>query len=146
MKKSVGVFLVIALAGCGTTQSDHSQRNYKPLPASAPASERIAQIKQKCESENHFEGDKQEVNMWLCEYTNAVLSQFYDVNSYAGKYCNVRIKQPEGQMPVSIKSEGGDPELCSAVIDVIKETIKAGIFPKMPKVLGGEVASRFEPN
>jgi len=145
MKKLIGVLFVMALSGCNTTQSHRSQMNSEPLPATAPASERVAQIKQRCESQNHFEGDKREVNLWLCESVSAIQSQFYDVDAYKGRYCDIMIKQPEGQMPVDIKAQGGNPGLCTAAINVIKETIKAGIFPTRPKVLGDEIKFRFQP-
>jgi len=69
---------------------------------------------------------------YLHSATSAIQSRFYDVDTYKGRECNLRLHQLDGQMPDSVISEGGDPQLCEAAVSATKQAIGMGLYPFKP--------------
>ncbi|MGS6548407.1 cell envelope integrity protein TolA, partial [Enterobacter rongchengensis] len=67
-----------------------------------------------------------EINGYAAQIKSAIESRFYDASSYAGKTCTLRIKLAPDGMLLDIKSEGGDPALCTAALAAARQA-------KMPK-------------
>ena len=57
-----------------------------------------------------------EINGYAAQIKSAIESRFYDASSYTGKTCTLRIKLAPDGMLLDIKSEGGDPALCTAAL------------------------------
>lgn len=58
----------------------------------------------------------------------AIQRNFYDVSSYAGKQCDLRIKLAPNGMLLDVQAVDGDPALCRAAIKAVANTT----FPKPP--------------
>ncbi|HHH4155831.1 TPA: cell envelope integrity protein TolA, partial [Enterobacter cloacae subsp. cloacae] len=67
-----------------------------------------------------------EINGYAAQIKSAIESRFYDASSYTGKTCTLRIKLAPDGMLLDIKSEGGDPALCTAAQAAARQA-------KMPK-------------
>ena len=67
-----------------------------------------------------------EINGYAAQIKSAIESRFYDASSYTGKTCTLRIKLAPDGMLLDIKSEGGDPALCTAALAAARQA-------KMPK-------------
>lgn len=108
MKKLIGVLFVMALAGC------QAHRVGGP-PVAAYASTHPATSQ-----------------AYVYSAISAIQSRFYDVDTYKGRECNLRLHQLNGKMPDAVNSEGGDPQLCEAAIAATKQAIDMGLYPYKP--------------
>ncbi|ERM13492.1 hypothetical protein L585_13510 [Pantoea ananatis BRT175] len=108
MKKLFGVLFVMALAGCQahSVSGPHAATHASTHPASDADYYRSAAM--------------------------AVQSEFYDADSFKGRTCNLQLHQVSGQMPDSINTVGGDPALCVAAIEAVKQAIDHGRYPVKP--------------
>ncbi|MEN4602742.1 cell envelope integrity protein TolA [Pantoea agglomerans] len=68
-----------------------------------------------------------DVSTYVNQVVTAFQRSFYDADLYKGKRCNLRVSLNINGELQSVKSEGGDPALCTASITAIK----AAKFPKM---------------
>ncbi|MCW0343421.1 hypothetical protein NB703_001514 [Pantoea ananatis] len=86
---------------------------------------------------------------YLHSATSAIQSRFYDVDTYKGRECNLRLHQLNGQMPDSVKSEGGDEQLCEAAVAATKQAINMGLYPYKPtdkkQIMPDDISFKFRP-
>ncbi|PLR36542.1 hypothetical protein CYR40_06095 [Chimaeribacter arupi] len=140
MKKAyrvIAALTALTLLGC----QNHTKRAF-PLPSEFPTA---SEIKSDCESQNSTASEQREVMVWYCQVHNAIQYRFFDAKTYHGKVCDLAITQPQGKPPVSIKAQGGDPELCAVAIETIKQAIKSDTFPMRPAGLKDVILVHFAP-
>lgn len=81
--------------------------------------------------------------------TRAIQSRFYDVDTYKGRECHLRLHQLDGKMPDSVKSEGGDQQLCEAAVAATKQAIDMGLYPYKPtdkkQIMPDDIPFKFRP-
>lgn len=57
-----------------------------------------------------------EISKYAGQIRSAIESHFYDVDSYAGMSCTLRISLAADGMLLDVRTEGGDPALCRAAM------------------------------
>lgn len=125
LNKFLSLVILLALAGCQahSISGPHAATYSSTHPATAQA--------------------------YVYSAASAIKSRFYDVNSYKGRECDLRLHQLNGQMPDSVKSEGGDPQLCEAAVAATKQAIDMGLYPHKPsdknQSLPDDIPIRFRP-
>ncbi|PLR40727.1 hypothetical protein CYR55_05455 [Chimaeribacter californicus] len=137
MRKAYCVIAALTLFGCQT----HTTRGLTPRSEFPTASE----IKSYCESQNSTVSEKREIIVWYCQVHTAIQYRFFDAKTYHGKVCDLAITQPQGKPPVSIKAQGGDPELCATAIEAIKQAAESDTFPMRPVGLKDDILVHFAP-
>lgn len=65
---------------------------------------------------------------YAAQIQGVIQRNFYDVKSYAGKQCDLRIKLAPDGMLLDVQAVDGDPALCRAAIKAVANTS----FPKPP--------------
>ncbi|WP_312118676.1 cell envelope integrity TolA C-terminal domain-containing protein [Pantoea vagans] len=137
MKKIIALTAVLVTSGCHTSANQIRQQGIETPGAS--------EIKSQCESQTPPHIQEREIQLWLCQAVTAIQYRFFDADTYRGKTCDVRIRQPAGEAPVSIRVQAGDPALCTAAIESIKQAVDAHTFPMRPAFLKDEIPIHFAP-
>ncbi|KAA5948327.1 hypothetical protein F3I27_08850 [Pantoea sp. Bo_2] len=104
-----------------------------------------SEIKSQCESQTSRQIQECETQLWLCQAVTAKQYRFSDADTYRGKTCDARIRQSAGEPPVSIVVQAGDPALCTAAVESIKEAVDAHSFLMSPAFLKDEIPIHFAP-
>lgn len=65
---------------------------------------------------------------YAAQIQGAIQRNFYDVSTYAGKQCDLKIKLAPDGMLLDVRAVGGDPALCRVAIKAVANTT----FPKPP--------------
>ena len=137
MKRIIALTAALAVSGCHMSTNHIRQKGIKTPDAS--------EIKSQCESQTPQQTQERETQLWLCQAVTAIQYRFFDADNYRGKTCDVRIRQPEGEPPISINVQGGDPALCAAAIEAIKQAANAHTFPMRPAFMKDEIPIHFAP-
>lgn len=137
MKKIIALTAVLAVSGCHMSTNHIRQQGIKTPD--------VSEIKSQCEAQTPQHIQERETQLWLCQAVTAIQYRFFDADSYRGKTCDVRIRQPAGEPPVSIDVQAGDPALCTAAIESIKQAVEAQTFPMRLAFLKDEFPIHFAP-
>jgi len=141
MKKSICLALIILLAGCQSNPQSQARLKAKQFAKFPTAVE----MKNQCESQTSSKTENKETLLWLCQFTSAIQYRFFDADLYRGKSCDLLVTQPLGQKPTGVVATGGDPKLCVAAIDAIKQAIDADTIPMRPANMPDTLPVRFKP-
>lgn len=103
---------VIALAGCGTDHHITRAESMKITERGNGVMQYAGQIR------------------------DAVISQIYSPEQYAGKRCTVRMQLARDGIVISARSEGGDPAFCQVALSAVR-------YAKIPPAPSDEVYQIF---
>ncbi|WP_300004396.1 cell envelope integrity protein TolA [uncultured Cedecea sp.] len=62
-----------------------------------------------------------QLNSQAAEIKQAIEKKFYNISSFSGKSCTLRLQFAPDASLLSVKSEGGDPELCHAALEAASQ-------------------------
>ncbi|MEN4081204.1 cell envelope integrity protein TolA [Serratia marcescens] len=69
-----------------------------------------------------------EKERYIAQLQAVIQSHLKDAEAYSGKRCILRITLAPDGMPIGVRTEGGDPDLCRAAMKAIADSR----FPKPP--------------
>ncbi|MCP1106548.1 cell envelope integrity protein TolA [Serratia nevei] len=69
-----------------------------------------------------------EIVHYLAQVQAEIQRHFKDAEAYSGKRCTLRITSAPDGLPINVRTEGGDPDLCRAATQAIADSR----FPKPP--------------
>ncbi|EBV1275114.1 cell envelope integrity protein TolA [Salmonella enterica subsp. enterica serovar Oranienburg] len=102
--------VVIALSMTGGVKADSA---VKPVPPAGKVSGMFVA---------HTPATGEEIRKYALQIKYAIESNFYDIDQYTGKQCVLSIQMAPDGVILSIKSDGGDPDLCRAAMKAAKKT------------------------